>query len=123
VSLVSDSLAGFDSAFFSAVALAGLVTAVPTDLEARQVTQCNTGSMQCCTTTMESSTTFVNELYGFLGLPIPTTGGSQVGLSCSPVTVGGTGSGSACTQQPVCCAGNVFNGVINVGCSPITING
>jgi hypothetical protein len=39
--------------FFSAVALAGLVTAVPTDLEARQVTQCNTGSMQCCTTTME----------------------------------------------------------------------
>ena len=38
---------------FSLAALAGVVTAVPTDLEARQVSQCNTGSMQCCTNTIE----------------------------------------------------------------------
>ena len=37
--------------FFSVVALAGVATAVPTSLEARQISQCNTGSMQCCTST------------------------------------------------------------------------
>ncbi|KAI9567747.1 fungal hydrophobin-domain-containing protein [Boletus coccyginus] len=110
---------------FSAAALAGVANAAPAELEieARQVSQCNTGSISCCDTTYSSSSTFVYDLFGLLGLPPPSTsGGSQVGVSCSPTTVGGTGTGSSCTQQPVCCTGNSFNGVINVGCSPITIN-
>jgi hypothetical protein len=44
---------GLFTTLFSVVALAGFATAVPTDLEARQVSQCNTGSMQCCTSTMD----------------------------------------------------------------------
>ena len=35
--------------FFSVVALAGVATAVPADLEARQISQCDTGGVQCCT--------------------------------------------------------------------------
>ncbi|KAI9571828.1 hydrophobin [Boletus coccyginus] len=109
---------------FSVVALVGVATAAPAELEVRQISQCNTGSISCCDTTYSSSSTFVYELFGLLGLPPPSSsGGSQVGVSCSPTTIGGTGTGSSCTQQPVCCAGNSFNGVINVGCSPITING
>ena len=34
--------------FFSVVALAGVATAVPAALEARQISQCDTGSVQCC---------------------------------------------------------------------------
>ncbi|KAG6380238.1 hypothetical protein JVT61DRAFT_8330 [Boletus reticuloceps] len=35
-------------------------------------------------------------------------GNTQIGLTCSPVTVGGTSTGSICTQQTVCCTGNSF---------------
>ncbi|KAF8558625.1 fungal hydrophobin [Imleria badia] len=105
---------------FSVVALAGVATALPNALEVRQVSECNTGSIQCCSSTIDSSTTFIDELFGYLGLP-PPAGGTQVGFTCSPITVGGSGSGSTCVSQPVCCNGNVFNG-ISTGCSPITIN-
>ncbi|KAI9567785.1 fungal hydrophobin-domain-containing protein [Boletus coccyginus] len=109
---------------FSVVALAVVANAAPTELEleVRQVSQCNTGSISCCDSTYSSSSTFVTGLFGMLGLPPVSVGGSQVGISCSPTTIGGVGSGSSCTQQPVCCTGNTFNGIINLGCSPITIN-
>ncbi|KAF8555207.1 hydrophobin [Imleria badia] len=106
---------------FSVVALAGFVTAAPPGVAIRQVSECNTGSIQCCDSTIASDSYLIDELFGYLGLPVPA-GGTQVGFTCSPVTVGGTGSGSTCVQQPVCCNGNVFNG-ISTGCSPITING
>ncbi|KAF8548511.1 hydrophobin [Imleria badia] len=102
----------------SVVALAGVATAL--NLDVRQVNECDTGSIQCCSSTIDSSTTFIDELFGYLGLP-PPAGGTQVGFTCSPITVGGSGSGSTCVQQPVCCNGNIFNG-ISTGCSPITIN-
>ncbi|KAH7919096.1 hypothetical protein BV22DRAFT_1041221 [Leucogyrophana mollusca] len=47
--------------------------------------------------------------------------GSLIGIACSPVTGGGTGAGCEVNQQPVCCTDNTFNGLINVGCSPINI--
>ena len=36
---------------FSVVALAGVANATPTELEVRQVSQCNTGSISCCDST------------------------------------------------------------------------
>ncbi|KAI9569885.1 hypothetical protein HD554DRAFT_2019724, partial [Boletus coccyginus] len=96
----------------SVVALAGVAIAAPaeTELEARQyISQCNTGSIQCCDSTYSSSSYFVTNLFGLIGLPAPpSSGSSQVGIACSPTTIGGSGSGSSCTQQPVCCAGNSF---------------
>ncbi|KAI9460682.1 fungal hydrophobin-domain-containing protein [Boletus coccyginus] len=112
---------------FSVVAFVGVANAAPTELEleVRQVSQCNTGEVHCCDSTYSSASTFVTGLFGLLGLPPPTInvdGTQVVGISCSPTTEGGTGSGSSCTQQPVCCTGNTFNGIINIGCAPITIN-
>ncbi|KAF8976316.1 hydrophobin, partial [Cyathus striatus] len=46
---------------------------------------------------------------------------AQVGLNCSPLSVIGAG-GNSCTQQPVCCTGNNFNGLIALGCTPINLN-
>ncbi|KAN0094582.1 Fungal hydrophobin domain containing protein [Tylopilus felleus] len=107
---------------FSVVALAGVASAVPSALKIRggSSSSCDTGSIQCCDSTQSSDTQIIGELFGFLGLPLPPAG-TQVGFTCSPITVGGTGSGSSCTSQPVCCDGDTFNG-ISTGCSPITIN-
>ncbi|KAN0094576.1 Fungal hydrophobin domain containing protein [Tylopilus felleus] len=107
---------------FSVVALAGIASAVPSALKVRggSSSSCDTGSIQCCDSTQSSDTQIIGELFGFLGLPLPPAG-TQVGFTCSPITVGGTGSGSSCTSQSVCCNGDTFNG-ISTGCSPITIN-
>ncbi|KAG6380243.1 hypothetical protein JVT61DRAFT_8335 [Boletus reticuloceps] len=63
---------------------------------------CNSGSVNCC-----QSVQSIIELFGYLGIPLPG-GNTQIGLTCSPVTVGGTSTGSICTQQTVCCTGNSF---------------
>ncbi|KAG2076385.1 hydrophobin-1 precursor [Suillus decipiens] len=81
--------------------------------------QCNSGSIQCC----DSVTTYgsggdIDELVSFMGVKIPS--GTPCGTGCSPISIIG-GSGSKCKQQPVCCEDNSYNGIINVGCSPINI--
>ncbi|KAF8128626.1 hypothetical protein EV363DRAFT_1297622 [Boletus edulis] len=92
---------------FSVIALVGVATAVPTALEARTSSTCNSGSVNCCQSVQSSSSSVIIELFGFLGLPMPA-GNTQIGLTCSPVTLGGTSTGSICTQQTVCCTGNTF---------------
>ncbi|KAF9484043.1 fungal hydrophobin [Pholiota conissans] len=81
---------------------------------------CNTGPVQCCNTVTKAGTQAASYLLGLLGL-----GGIAndvlVGMQCSPLSAVGLGSNS-CTQQPVCCENNHFNGLIVVGCSPININ-
>ncbi|KAF8558664.1 hydrophobin [Imleria badia] len=84
------------------------------------VSQCNTGSLHCCDSTSSGSSSVVQELAGLLGITVPVN--APVGLNCSPITAVGVGSGAQCTQQTVCCSGNSFNGLINLGCSPININ-
>ncbi|KAF8120590.1 fungal hydrophobin [Boletus edulis] len=104
--------------FFYVVALVGVASAVPTDLVLRD--SCNSGSVNCCQSVQSSYSNQIIELFGFLGLPMPA-GGTQIGLTCSPVTLGGSSTGSVCTQQTVCCTGNTFYGV-STACSPININ-
>ncbi|KAI9570832.1 hydrophobin 2 [Boletus coccyginus] len=103
--------------------LVAVVAAAPSELEARtdSVSQCNTGSMQCCAMTQTSTPTTLNYFSSLLGIALPSIDG-LLGLSCSPITAIGTGTGASCTQQPVCCTGNNFNGLINLGCSPINLN-
>ena len=80
---------------------------------------CNTGATLCCNSVQSSSTTAIVQLAGLLGIALPSLGG-MVGLSCSPISIGGVG-GSNCSAQPVCCTGNVFSGLIAAGCTPINI--
>ncbi|KAF8836401.1 fungal hydrophobin [Paxillus ammoniavirescens] len=101
------------------VALAAVVAAAPSALEARD--QCNTGSISCCNSTFTNNDTTLAALSGLLGIALPSISG-LIGLSCSPITGLGTGTGAVCTQQPVCCSNNNYNGLVNLGCSPINLN-
>ncbi|PPQ77840.1 hypothetical protein CVT25_015334 [Psilocybe cyanescens] len=81
---------------------------------------CNTGAIQCCNQLYKSGTAQANLLTSVLGVVAgPVTG--LVGANCSPIDVIATG-GNSCTQQPVCCTSNHFNGLVNVGCSPVNAN-
>ncbi|KIK80548.1 hypothetical protein PAXRUDRAFT_833459 [Paxillus rubicundulus Ve08.2h10] len=101
----------FAVASLAALAIAG---AVPTS-------QCNTGSMQCCNNVQSASS--LNQLFSYFGVIDALAGVTgNVGTDCTPITVVGTGSGADCTAQPVCCTDNQFNGLVNVGCTPINLN-
>ncbi|KAF8204666.1 hydrophobin-315, partial [Pholiota molesta] len=86
----------------------------------RPASQCNTDSVQCCDSTSTASNPVTALLLGSLGIPIGSVTG-LVGLTCSPITGVGV-SGTSCSQQPVCCTNNSFNGVVALGCTPVNIN-
>ncbi|KAG1727833.1 fungal hydrophobin [Suillus lakei] len=45
-----------------------------------------------------------------------------VGLDCSGISVVGTSSGCEANQEPLCCEDNSYNGLVNLGCTPINVN-
>ncbi|TFK65630.1 fungal hydrophobin [Pluteus cervinus] len=81
---------------------------------------CNTGSTQCCNSVQSLQSTSVTQLAGLLGLDLGGLTG-LVGLTCSPLSALGLGANS-CSQQPVCCTGNTFSGLLSLGCSPLNLN-
>ncbi|KAJ3541452.1 hypothetical protein NM688_g6079 [Phlebia brevispora] len=108
-------------------ALAASVLVLPclaaaTPLEARQdpTSQCNTGSIQCCSQTESASSESASFLLGLLGIVLEDIT-ALIGLDCSPISVIGVGSGSACTASPVCCSNTAVGGLIGIGCVPISI--
>ncbi|KAG0707992.1 fungal hydrophobin [Suillus ampliporus] len=103
---------------FAVASLVVFAVATPTGSGS---SQCNTGSIQCC----QSSSTVqqFNALAPLLGLiPIVADVTALLGFGCSPLTVVGTGSGCVANQEPLCCTGNAYNGLVNIGCSPINLN-
>ncbi|KAF8155516.1 hydrophobin-251 [Crassisporium funariophilum] len=82
--------------------------------------QCNVGTLSCCNSVQDASSSAVTSLLGLLGVILDGLTG-QVGVNCSPITVIGAG-GNSCSAQPACCTGNTFNGVVTAGCSPINLN-
>ncbi|TRM65947.1 fruiting body protein SC1 [Schizophyllum amplum] len=80
---------------------------------------CSTGPVQCCNTVAETYDSHVAEILGELGIDVGSLSG-LVGLQCAPITILGLG-GNTCTAQTVCCSNNTYNGLINIGCSPINI--
>ncbi|KAH7883461.1 hydrophobin 2 [Phlebopus sp. FC_14] len=102
-------------------ALAAVVAAGPAKRGTIPASQCNTGDLSCCNQVESASDPTVTTLASLLGIVLGPVD-ALVGLSCTPITVIGTGSGATCTQQPVCCTDNNYNGLINVGCSPVDLN-
>ncbi|KAL4068477.1 hydrophobin [Scleroderma yunnanense] len=82
---------------------------------------CSNGSISCCQQTQEASTFFNQLLAGNVLANVGASVSGLVGLQCSPITAVGLGSGCQANQQSVCCDKNNFNGLINVGCTPINI--
>jgi len=106
---------------FAAVAslLALPLLAAATPLEVRQ-SSCSTGSLQCCDSTISSTSAEAGILAGLLGIVLgPLTG--LLGLTCSPINVIGVGSGNACSANAVCCDNTQAGGLIGIGCIPITL--
>ncbi|OCH93168.1 fungal hydrophobin [Obba rivulosa] len=106
-------------ASLSVLAMPLLAVATPLELATRQT--CSTGSIQCCES-VESATSggLVATLLGLLGIVVGDITG-QVGLTCSPITVIGVGTGNECSSNVVCCSDNALGGLISIGCLPISL--
>ncbi|EIN06924.1 fungal hydrophobin, partial [Punctularia strigosozonata HHB-11173 SS5] len=83
------------------------------------VSQCNTGSLQCCNSVESASSASASLLLGLLGIVLDAVD-VLIGVTCSPISVIGLG-GSSCSANPVCCENNSFGGLISIGCVPITL--
>ncbi|OBZ77990.1 Fruiting body protein SC3 [Grifola frondosa] len=81
---------------------------------------CNVGDLQCCNSVESASSPAATTLLGLLGIVVD---GLDVllGLGCSPISVIGVGSGSACDASPVCCENNNVGGLISIGCVPVIL--
>ncbi|KIJ27926.1 hypothetical protein M422DRAFT_190367 [Sphaerobolus stellatus SS14] len=88
------------------------------------IADCNLGEAYCCNSVGQANTlSGVSTVLTLLDIVLdPIT--AIVGLSCSPISVGifsSAGGGANCAQQPVCCTNNSFNGLINIGCVPVSL--
>ncbi|KAJ3565979.1 hypothetical protein NP233_g7294 [Leucocoprinus birnbaumii] len=83
------------------------------------MSQCNIGNLHCCNSvqTTHQASSLLNEL----GIAIGGAVSGLVGVTCNPIHVIGIG-GNSCSQQPVCCSNNHFNGVVSLGCTPVNLN-
>ncbi|KAH7919098.1 fungal hydrophobin [Leucogyrophana mollusca] len=108
------------SRIFALLPLAVLAVATPTG---GSTNSCNTGSASCCDSTSQASSLTQQQagILGGLGIAVGSLTG-LVGFSCSSLTVIGTSTSCSANQEPVCCTDNTFNGVVNLGCSPLNVN-
>ncbi|OBZ77310.1 Hydrophobin-3 [Grifola frondosa] len=81
---------------------------------------CNVSDIQCCNSVIDSNSASASLLLGLLGVVLGDITG-LIGLNCSPISVVGVGSGSACDASPVCCTNNNVGGLLSIGCVPITL--
>ncbi|KAJ8595464.1 fungal hydrophobin [Rhizopogon salebrosus TDB-379] len=97
--------------FFAVATLAAVAVATPVAHG-----ECDTGTMQCCKSS-ETLEEYNNSPMGTITglLPIDLGLDTIVGLSCSAIL------GGSCTTDPMCCTGNQYYGLVNVGCTPINI--
>ncbi|KAI9573453.1 fungal hydrophobin-domain-containing protein [Boletus coccyginus] len=100
---------------FSRLATLIPIVALVAVATADSVSQCNTEDQYCCNTAITQTTQS-------LGL-IDVLGGLDLGagITCTPISIIGI-PGNSCTQQPVCCTDNNFNGAVNLACTPINVN-
>ncbi|KDQ57933.1 hypothetical protein JAAARDRAFT_114005, partial [Jaapia argillacea MUCL 33604] len=99
--------------------VASLAAAIPTGLQSRGG-DCNTGPIQCCQSVQSAQSDAVTTLLGLLGVVLGNTD-VLVGLTCSPISVVGVGSGTSCSASPVCCSDNSYGSLISIGCVPVTL--
>ncbi|KDQ62774.1 hypothetical protein JAAARDRAFT_203826 [Jaapia argillacea MUCL 33604] len=99
-------------------ALAILAVATPTSTES--ASSCTTGPIQCCDTVESASSPAAAGILASLGVVVQDVT-ALVGLTCSPITAVGVGSGSSCSASPVCCTDNSYGTLISIGCVPVTL--
>ncbi|KZT67522.1 hydrophobin [Daedalea quercina L-15889] len=106
----------FTKLFLSLLALSGAALAVPHS--SRSAGQCNTGPIMCCNSVTPASNVDAptSALLNSLNIVV-TDILNNVGTGCLPLD-----GGDSCGSAPVCCENNNFNGLVNLGCSPVTVD-
>ncbi|KIJ50778.1 hypothetical protein M422DRAFT_245445 [Sphaerobolus stellatus SS14] len=85
------------------------------------VSQCNTGPTLCCNAVGKADSTAVtNQVGSAISAALQGLSGN-VGVGCTEVPVIAGSVGPNCAKQPACCLGNGFNGLVNFGCSPLSV--
>ncbi|THH13558.1 hypothetical protein EW146_g6668 [Bondarzewia mesenterica] len=102
-------------ASLSVLALALVASASPSPKSS--TSQCDAGTLQCCQTVGKSNDPSIAKELGLLGVVVQGVA-VPIGISCTPITVIGVGSGANCAQQPACCTGEQ-DGLVTLGCTPI----
>ncbi|KAF4581591.1 hypothetical protein EYR40_009874 [Pleurotus pulmonarius] len=104
------------SIFVAAVA----AVAVASPLAARTDSyECSTGPVKCCNNMESHQSAKADLIASLLSLDLGGITG-QLSLQCSPVA-SLLGGGPKCSGQTVCCKDTKFNGLVNIGCTPINI--
>ncbi|GJE99902.1 fungal hydrophobin [Phanerochaete sordida] len=105
-------------AISATLAFAFLAAATPSPVAVRA--DCSAGDIQCCDSVTQANSAAATAALGLVGVAVQDVTG-LVGLTCSPISVIGVGSGSACSSNVVCCENNSFGSLISIGCVPITL--
>ncbi|KIP11529.1 hydrophobin [Phlebiopsis gigantea 11061_1 CR5-6] len=92
-------------------------TATATSIPA---SSCTTGPIQCCQSMQSASAPQASLLLGLLNIVVQGVD-VLVGLTCSPITVVGVGSGNSCSANTVCCENNSVGSLISIGCVPVIL--
>ncbi|TFK87824.1 fungal hydrophobin [Polyporus arcularius HHB13444] len=80
---------------------------------------CSTGPIQCCNSVQKASDPGLSGILGLLGIVVQDLT-TDVGLTCSPITVIGAGEGE-CSANAVCCQDNSHGSLISIGCVPVIL--
>ncbi|KAK7681585.1 hypothetical protein QCA50_015318 [Cerrena zonata] len=108
------------STIASALLLASFAMAVPQFVPGA-AGSCNVGDLQCCDQVQTPDSESLTGIFGALGISADNLSG-LVGVTCTPITGIGAGSGSSCQANPVCCDDNSFGGAVSLGCVPVNLS-
>ncbi|KAI0750501.1 fungal hydrophobin [Fomes fomentarius] len=98
----------------SALAILAAATPAPNSSPAG----CATGAIQCCESVQSAGSAAAAPILKAIGVDVQDVN-ALVGLTCTPISVVGVGSGDACSANAVCCENNFFGGLISIGCVPV----
>ncbi|OCH87272.1 fungal hydrophobin [Obba rivulosa] len=74
----------------------------------------------CCQSVGAANSVSIANILAGLGVVVQDVT-AIVGVDCSPITVIGVGSGNACSGTTVSCSSNELNGLVQIGCIPVTL--
>ncbi|RXW20584.1 hypothetical protein EST38_g5268 [Candolleomyces aberdarensis] len=108
---------------FSVIAVSSLFLAAAAAPSGGNTSQCNDGYVACCNTVQEAKSMdkSISKALALAKVDVGSLTG-YVASNCSPINVLALGSGASCSSQKVCCQNNHYNGLINIGCSPINVS-
>ncbi|KAI5122415.1 hypothetical protein M0805_002965 [Coniferiporia weirii] len=100
--------------------LAVLAVAIPAP-GAEPASECNTAPVQCCDSVTSAGSSAAAPILASIGVVVQDLN-IPVGLTCSPISVVGVGSGATCSENAVCCEDNSHGGLVSIGCVPVDLD-